>query len=272
MAAWIRPVASANANRMIINKEGEYEVAIDNNNQIMWAVANTSPGWVWHTTGIYAPNDTWSHVVFTYDGTRAKTYLNGELVEDIAASGVIGDAHAGLNELRIGGRSNVPAGKYFAGTIDEVRAYPLRHQRHTRERTLWTAGSLEVLRGQRHHRRRQLRTRQLCQFRCRRYLDQRLQRNQRAANRRRRRRCADGLRVQAPTEGTLAFWMRSSGSPASNKQVIGTGKCLGSAAPFHRNAGLRSWRRRGRHVRHHHAAERGRPLVSRRRHVQRSEQ
>jgi hypothetical protein len=123
MAAWIRPSASTNLDRMIINKEGEYELAISNTNEIKWAVANTSPGWAWHQTGKYLPNDAWSHVVVTYDGVEAKTYLNGELVETFAANGNIGDAHTGLNELRIGGRSNSPAGKNFAGIIDDVYVY-----------------------------------------------------------------------------------------------------------------------------------------------------
>lgn len=123
MAAWIRPTASTNIDRMIVNKEGEYEMAITDTNEIKWAFANTSPGWAWHQTGKFIPNDTWSHVVVTYDGVEAKTYLNGVLVETYAATGNVGDANIPLNELRIGGRSNNPAGKCFAGIIDDVYVY-----------------------------------------------------------------------------------------------------------------------------------------------------
>lgn len=123
MAAWIRPTASTNIDRMIVNKEGEFEVALTATNEIEWAFANTSPGWNWHLTGKFVPNDTWSHVVVTYDGVEVKTYLNGALVETFAASGNIGDAHPTLNELRIGGRSNSPSGKNFAGSIDDVYVF-----------------------------------------------------------------------------------------------------------------------------------------------------
>jgi concanavalin A-like lectin/glucanase superfamily protein len=123
MAAWIRPTPSANVDRIIVNKEGEYEVAISDTNEIKWAIANTSPGWAWHQTGKFVPNGSWSHVVVSYDGVEVKTYLNGVLVETYAASGSIGDVYPAMQELRIGGRTNSPAGKYFAGTIDDVYVY-----------------------------------------------------------------------------------------------------------------------------------------------------
>ncbi len=122
-SAWIRPTASANSDRMILNKEGEYEVALTTAGEIKWAIANTSPGWAWHLTGVFVPDEKWSHLVVTYDGAEAKTYLNGLLVETYAASGTIGDAHPTLNELRIGGRSNSPSGKYFSGKIDDVHVF-----------------------------------------------------------------------------------------------------------------------------------------------------
>lgn len=123
VSAWIRPTASANSDRMIVNKEGEYEVALTTAGEVKWAIANTAPGWVWHQTGIRVPDDTWSHLIVSYDGAEVKTYLNGLLVETYAASGTIGDAHPTLNELRIGGRSNSPSGKYFSGKIDDVHVF-----------------------------------------------------------------------------------------------------------------------------------------------------
>lgn len=123
ISAWIRPVASANLDRMIVNKEGEYELALTSAGEIKWAFANTSPGWAWHQTGVFVPDDKWSHVVVSYDGAEVKTYLNGGLVETYAASGTIGDAHPALNELRIGGRASNPSGKCFGGRIDDVHVY-----------------------------------------------------------------------------------------------------------------------------------------------------
>ena len=37
------------------------------------------------------PNQQWSHIVGTYDGSRTKGYINGELVYDVAQSGTVND-------------------------------------------------------------------------------------------------------------------------------------------------------------------------------------
>ena len=111
MEAWINPDASANANRMIINKEGEYEVALFSDDQIYWAFANTDPGWAWHDTGYTVTNGEWTHIAVTYDNGTVTTYVNGNVVDVYDGSGSIGDSYPVLNELRIGGRSNNPAGQ-----------------------------------------------------------------------------------------------------------------------------------------------------------------
>ena len=51
------------------------------------------------------------------------TYLNGVAGEVYNGSGVIGDNHPALDDLRIGGRSNAPAGQYFDGRINEVQVW-----------------------------------------------------------------------------------------------------------------------------------------------------
>ena len=123
MEAWINPDTSTNVNRMIINKEGEYEVALFPNDRIYWAFANTDPGWVWHDTGYTVTNGEWTHIAVTYDNGTVSTYVNGTLVDVYSGSGSLGDAHPTLDDLRIGGRSNNPAGKFFDGRIDEVRIW-----------------------------------------------------------------------------------------------------------------------------------------------------
>ena len=123
MEAWINPDPSANVNRMIINKEGEYEVALFADNRIYWAFANTDPGWAWHDTGYTVTNGEWTHIAVTYDNGTVTTYVNGNAVDVFLGSGTIGDAHPTLDELRIGGRSNSPDGKFFDGMIDEVRIW-----------------------------------------------------------------------------------------------------------------------------------------------------
>ena len=123
MSAWIRVDSSTNIDRMIINKEGEYEVALSAGNEIKWGITNTDPGWSWHYTGHSIANNAWGHVAVTYDHGTIKTYANGALIDTYLGSGSVGDQYTLLNELRIGGRSNNPSGKYFDGRIDDVRVY-----------------------------------------------------------------------------------------------------------------------------------------------------
>jgi hypothetical protein len=123
MEAWINPDASTNGNRMIINKEGEYEVALFSDDKIYWAFANTDPGWAWHDTGYTVTNGEWTHIAVTYNNGTVTTYVNGNLVDVYEGSGSIGDVYPALNELRIGGRSNNPADKFFDGQIDDVRVW-----------------------------------------------------------------------------------------------------------------------------------------------------
>lgn len=123
MEAWIKPDSSSNANQMIINKEGEYEVGLFPDGTVRWAFKNTNPGWDWHNTGHVVAIDEWTHVAVSYDNGIVKTYIDGVLVHTYNGSGLIGDAHAALDDLRIGGRSNNPPGKYFDGAIAEVRIW-----------------------------------------------------------------------------------------------------------------------------------------------------
>ncbi|NOY30300.1 MAG: LamG domain-containing protein, partial [Planctomycetes bacterium] len=123
VSAWIRADESTNVNQMILNKEGEYEIAIFPGGEIRWAVMNTDPGWAWHATGHVITVGKWTHVAMTYDNGTVNTYANGMLVDTYNGSGVVGDQYPSLNELRIGGRSNNPPGKYFDGLIDDVRVF-----------------------------------------------------------------------------------------------------------------------------------------------------
>ncbi len=123
MEAWINADPSANINQMIINKEGEYEVGLFPDGTLNWAFTNSDPGWTWHNTGYVVAAGEWTHIAVSYDNGAVSTYVNGALVDTYSGSGVIADAHATLDELRIGGRSNDPDGKYFDGRIDEVRIW-----------------------------------------------------------------------------------------------------------------------------------------------------
>jgi uncharacterized delta-60 repeat protein len=123
MEVWINPDSSTNTSRMIINKEGEYELAVFPDNTLRWAIASTNPGWTWVNTGHVVTNGVWTHVAVTFDNGTIQTYVNGNVVHSFAGSGPIGDQHAALDELRIGGRSNNPSNQYFDGSIDDVRIW-----------------------------------------------------------------------------------------------------------------------------------------------------
>lgn len=125
MEAWIKPNSSSNVNQMIINKEGEYEVGLFPDGTIRWAFSNTDPGWTWYDTGHVVSANEWTHIAVSYDNGVVKTYAEGTLVHTYNGSGVIGDAHPVLDDLRIGGRSNNPPGKYFDGLIGEVRIWSI---------------------------------------------------------------------------------------------------------------------------------------------------
>ncbi|MCC3157863.1 hypothetical protein LJ737_11490 [Hymenobacter sp. 15J16-1T3B] len=122
LEAWIYPTAAADG--IIVNKEGEYELARFADGTIQWALANEKPAWNWINTGIVAPANTWSHVALTYNAGEVRVYLNGELINTpnnpYQGSGAIGDA-AGENDFRIGSRQyNI---QFFSGAIDEVRVW-----------------------------------------------------------------------------------------------------------------------------------------------------
>ncbi|MFD2353813.1 LamG domain-containing protein [Nonomuraea ferruginea] len=62
--------------------------------------------------------NTWSHLAVTYNGSRARLYLNGNQIGDEPVSGTIQDDGG---DFHIGG--NTIYGEFFDGVIDEVRVY-----------------------------------------------------------------------------------------------------------------------------------------------------
>ncbi|MDH5641349.1 MAG: Ig-like domain-containing protein, partial [Nitrospira sp.] len=122
ISAWIRPTGVMSGNGVIVNKEGEYQIAIFPDGTLRWALANTNPGWVWINTGAVVSLNQWTHVALTYEAGTAKTYLNGMLVHTYAGAGNIGDVNTSMNDFRIGGRQGA-ASSVFQGLIDDVRVY-----------------------------------------------------------------------------------------------------------------------------------------------------
>jgi uncharacterized repeat protein (TIGR03803 family) len=124
MEAWIYPSGSGSSplGGTIINKEGEYVIARFPDGTIQWGIANTNPGWRFINSGGIAPLNQWTHIAFTYDGSLAKTFVNGTLINSIPANGLINDAFLPDSNFRIGGRHS-SVNQYFEGNIDEVRVW-----------------------------------------------------------------------------------------------------------------------------------------------------
>ncbi len=120
--AHIFPTGSGNGESssggIIVNKEGEYEIAQFADGTIRWAFANTNPGWAWIDTGFIAPLNAWTRITVNYNNGVVRTYANGSLIHTFNGSGAIGDAATSQDEFRIGGRQG--ATQFFAGRIDEV--------------------------------------------------------------------------------------------------------------------------------------------------------
>ena len=124
--AWIRPTGNGTDGTyggIIVNREGEYEIARFPDGSIRWAFANSSLGWQWYDTGIVAKAGEWTHVAVVYDNGTVRTYRNGELAHTQQGTGAIGDVSVDLDDFRIGGRQSTPYGQNFAGAIDEVRVW-----------------------------------------------------------------------------------------------------------------------------------------------------
>lgn len=128
LEAWIRPRdrgTHSNLGGVIINKEGEYELARFPDGTIHVALANGVPGWTWMTTNFVAPLHTWTHVAAVYDSRRRFFQLVADGVEVFVAEGSVGgainDVDPEYDEFRIGARQRIP--QLFVGDIDEVRIW-----------------------------------------------------------------------------------------------------------------------------------------------------
>ena len=119
ICAWVLPkgAGSSEAGGIIVNKENQYAIARFANGRIEWALANTSPGWIFVDTNYTAPLNESTDLAFTYDGVRAKTYANGAVVHDLPASGRINIVDSEYHPLRIGGRET----QCFDGLIRDCR-------------------------------------------------------------------------------------------------------------------------------------------------------
>lgn len=124
LEAWVNPTlrgSDATEGGIILGREGEYVLTRYGDGTLRYAVATTTPGWTWITTGYVLPTNQWTHVALTYDGSSFTVYVNGVIRALTGGAGTIGDADAARNDFMIGNRQL--AARYFYGQIDEVRIW-----------------------------------------------------------------------------------------------------------------------------------------------------
>jgi len=113
---------SAGSN-IILNNEGLYEIGVDCNGILSFAIANDDPSWGWIPITPILINQ-WYDVIFTYNQGVIKIFIDGDLIYNYNGSGGLTDFHPTLNDLRLGDRQlhdvlNVQTSS-FNGKIDDV--------------------------------------------------------------------------------------------------------------------------------------------------------
>lgn len=127
MAAWIHPTGPgthSSQGGIIINREGEYEVARFSDGTINFAVTTTNQGWGWESLGFSAALDEWTHVAIAIDATAGQVHgwRNGVFTGTVSiGAGTIGDFNASADDLTIGGRQLHD--QNFRGLIDEAQVF-----------------------------------------------------------------------------------------------------------------------------------------------------
>jgi len=123
---WVKSSGSAN-NQVMFYKSGGW--ATDGFYLIWWTSTNKLGGAVMTSDGSYDIGiidesfslNMWYHYVFTYDGSSARQYINGELKKTTAVTGTIS---SNTKPFLIGQNGGVTAqGEFFHGLIDDVRIY-----------------------------------------------------------------------------------------------------------------------------------------------------
>ena len=108
---------------IILNNEGLYEIGVDCNGILSFAIANDDPSWSWIPITSILINQ-WYDVTFTYNQGVIEIFIDGNLIYNYNGSGSLTDYHPNLNDLRLGDRQlhdilNVQTSS-FNGKIDDV--------------------------------------------------------------------------------------------------------------------------------------------------------
>lgn len=125
--AWVQPLPTDGEEPdpgIVLNKEGEYQIARFANGEMAWVVAGPE-GWLlpWRRMRYRLPLDAWTHVALVRDGPLVHFHVNGRRVQTLRIPERTGDHHSNMDELRLLGRQHTPAS--LRGRIDEVRIWSI---------------------------------------------------------------------------------------------------------------------------------------------------
>lgn len=109
----------------LFNKEGEYEIGINNQGQLLFAISNNIPGWTEQVTSIVPSINSWVNLIITYNQNQINIFLNGQSVYSISASGLINDYidHINQDDLILGWRQHFLSNildRDFNGKLDDI--------------------------------------------------------------------------------------------------------------------------------------------------------
>jgi len=117
ISAWVK-TNNFDSDQEIVSKESVYKIVLKTTGKIQILTGENWAGSILLTTGAITTN-TWHHIVFTYDGSIKKAYIDGDVDSTtVETSGSLGTSSY---DLLIG--SFIGSGDWFNGTIDEVAIY-----------------------------------------------------------------------------------------------------------------------------------------------------
>lgn len=113
--AWVK-ASSNQTSKTIIHKNGEFRLYTDSNGYPTCQVGDTGNTAAYSST---LPNNTWSHLLCTYDGSNIRLYINGKLAASNSRTGTITSSSS--TNINIAQKSD--ASQRYAGQIDEVKIW-----------------------------------------------------------------------------------------------------------------------------------------------------
>ena len=134
VAAWINPSGPGGTpggaqEGVIAGREASYLLARRQDGSLRWALATNTPGWGWIDTTASVPQNAWTHVAMSYDGSTMRIYVNGALQSTTRADGPIEPTKVttkfnidpGYVKFRIGSRTT--SDSFFEGSIGDVAVF-----------------------------------------------------------------------------------------------------------------------------------------------------